>query len=37
MGKLFFAAPEIVAGINRRGLFLRGLLMLLIGKESAGA
>ena len=31
MGKLFFAAPEIVAGINRRGLFLRGLLMLLTG------
>ena len=31
MGNLFFAAPEIVAGINRRGLFLRGLLIFLIG------
>ena len=31
MSNLFFAAPEIVAGINRRGLFLRGLLIFLIG------
>ena len=31
MSNLFFAAPEIVAGINRRGLILRGLLIFLIG------
>ena len=31
MGNLFFAAPEIVAGISRRGVFLRGFLIFLIG------
>ena len=31
MGKLFLSAPEIVAGISRRGVFWRGLLIFLIG------
>ena len=31
MSKLLYAAPEIATGSNRRGIFLRGLLILLIG------
>ena len=31
MWKRFFSAPEIAAGISRRGVFWRGLLVLLIG------